>query len=337
MKCVVLGGTLVGILCFGGLIFVAGRPRTAIAQAEAAPAVFASGCQDLDRDGYGLGCAKGPDCNDRDPTIFPGNSEICNLRDDDCNGLVDDAVSCGAVVYDPQPVEVAASTLYMGTAPNQGAADEHPQHQVDIAGFAIDRYEVTNERYAACVKASVCRPPKLSSSAKRQAYFGVPEFARYPVVFVGWAEANQFCHWDGGRLPTEAEWELAARGPAPSQRTFPWGDEAPDCTKANMGGEGSCVGDTDLVGRRPWGASPWGAMDLAGNVWEWTSDWYDANYYKNSPKRDPQGPAQGKLKVMRGGCWMSGADSLRVSCRKAELPDTWAPNVGFRCVREGGR
>ena len=104
-----------------------------------------------------------------------------------------------------------------------------------------------------------------------------------------------------------------------------------------MGGPVGCLGDTDLVGRRPAGASPWDVMDLAGNVWEWTADWYDRSYYSSSPERDPQGPSHGTLKVMRGGCWASGSDSLRVSCRKAELPATWAPNVGFRCVRsEGG-
>jgi len=225
----------------------------------------------------------------------------------------------------------------MGSPPDQGAADERPLHRVQLSAFAIDRYEVTNERYGACVKAGACSPPTLRSSAKRERYFDQPEFSHYPVVFVSWQQADSFCRWDQGRLPTEAEWELAARGPAPSTRVFPWGDEPADCTKTNMGGARSCVGDTDLVGRRPAGASPWGVMDMAGNVWEWTADWYDAEYYSSSPVRDPRGPTGGRLKVMRGGCWASGADSLRVSCRKAELPGTWAPNVGFRCVRPEGR
>ncbi len=99
-----------------------------------------------------------------------------------------------------------------------------------------------------------------------------------------------------------------------------------------MGGPGSCVGDTDRVGRRPEGASAFGVADMAGNVWEWTADWYDPVYYEHSPSSDPEGPASGALKVMRGGCFVSGADSLRVSCRKAELPSTWAYNVGVRCA-----
>jgi formylglycine-generating enzyme required for sulfatase activity len=96
------------------------------------------------------------------------------------------------------------------------------------------------------------------------------------------------------------------------------------------------VQDTDRVGMRPAGNSPYGAMDMAGNVWEWVSDWYAADYYKASPARDPRGPGAGTLKVMRGGCWDSGAANLRVSCRKAELPKAWADNVGFRCAYVGG-
>jgi formylglycine-generating enzyme required for sulfatase activity len=293
-------------------------------------------CQDNDGDGYGVGCEAGNDCNDSDAQIHPGQAEKANLRDDDCNALVDEGLG-RALPLDARPVRVAASALLMGSPPDQGAADEHPMHRVDVSAFWIDRYEVTNARYAACMKAGACSRPALASSAKRESYLYAPEFGNYPVVFVSWEQADAFCRWDRGRLPTEAEWELAARGAAPSMRVFPWGDEPADCTKANMGGPAGCLGDTDLVGRRTAGISPWGAMDMAGNVWEWTADWYDAGYYAASPDRDPRGPSRGTLKVMRGGCWASGSDSLRVSCRKAELPGTWAPNVGLRCVRpEGG-
>ena len=223
-------------------------------------------------------------------------------------------------------VDVPAGTFPMGS--ETGAADESPVHRVSGSAFAMDRYEVTNARYAACVQAEVCSPPALTSSFKRPAYFGVAEFADYPVVHVSWGQANAFCAWAGGRLPTEAEWERAARGTADA-RTFPWGDSAPDCNKANFAG---CVGDTDRVGRRPAGQSPYGAFDMAGNVWEWTADWYEAAYYSRSPEQEPKGPDMGHLKVMRGGCWVSGANSLRATCRKAELPGLWAPNVGFRCV-----
>jgi eukaryotic-like serine/threonine-protein kinase len=303
------------------------------ALAAARKTVPAPGCHDEDGDGYGLGCTAGPDCNDHDATIHPGAVELCNYRDDDCNGLVDDSPACKAPPVDRSRVSVPAGRFEMGSEPGEGHADEQPRHKVKLPAYRLDRNEVTNREYEACVKAGRCAPPALLSSHRRPEYFGDPRFADYPVIFVDWNQAAAFCKFAGGRLPTEAEWEMAARGQGPaSQRTYPWGNERPDCARANMGGDGSCVGDTDRVGRRELGKSPFGANDMAGNVWEWTSDWYDKSYYSKSPSTNPTGPQTGRLKVMRGGCWVSGADSLRVSCRKAELPSSWAYNVGFRCV-----
>ena len=223
-------------------------------------------------------------------------------------------------------IEVPEGSFLMGS--DAGAADEQPAHRVSGSAFLMDRYEVTNARYAGCVNAGGCSTPALASSFTRPAYFGAAKFADYPVVHVSWSQAASFCAWAGGRLPTEAEWERAARGTADA-RIYPWGGSPPDCTKANFTG---CVGDTDRVGQRPAGQSPYGAFDMAGNVWEWTADWYEAGYYSRSPDQDPAGPDAGQMKVMRGGCWVSGANSLRATCRKAELPGLWAPNVGFRCV-----
>lgn len=223
-------------------------------------------------------------------------------------------------------VGVSAGRFMMGS--DTGAADERPVHAVSGSAFTMDRYEVTNQRYSECVQSGACSPPALLSSFTRPSYFSERQFADFPVVHVSWGQAASFCAWAGGRLPTEAEWERAARGTADS-RTFPWGETAPDCSKANFAG---CVGDTDRVGRRPAGQSPYGVFDMAGNVWEWTADWYEAGYYGRSPENDPAGPDSGHLKVMRGGCWVSGTSSLRSTCRKAELPGLWAPNVGFRCV-----
>jgi formylglycine-generating enzyme required for sulfatase activity len=283
-------------------------------------------CTDEDGDGYGMGCSAGPDCNDHDPAMHPGATEICNFKDDNCNGLVDELPTCTAPPIDPVLVRVPAGAFSMGS--EGGAPDERPVHRVSGAAFLMDRYEVTNARYAACVQAGACAPPALTSSSRRPSYYGVPDYADYPVIHVSWSQAAQFCAWADGRLPTEAEWERAARG-TESPRTFPWGESQPDCSKANMAG---CVGDTDRVGRRLAGQSPYGAFDMAGNVWEWTADWYEAGYYARSPEQEPMGPDAGMLKVMRGGCWVSGGSSLRTTCRKAELPATWAPNVGFRCV-----
>ncbi|OGQ85368.1 MAG: hypothetical protein A2289_01420 [Deltaproteobacteria bacterium RIFOXYA12_FULL_58_15] len=287
-------------------------------------------CYDHDGDGFGNGCAAGADCNDHNPNVNPGRKEVCDFVDNDCNALVDDAPQCPQPSHQLERLAVRGGPFIMGS--DEGAADELPTHDVLVSSFHLDRFEVTNARYRACVLAGVCDPPALRSSRHRPQYFDADDFANYPAIFVSWHQANAFCHWAGGRLPTEAEWEMAARGPAPSTRTYPWGDEAPDCSRSNFGGDRGCVGDTDLVGRRPLGNSPHGAMDMAGNVWEWVADWYEAEYYTNSPLKNPQGPEQGNLKVMRGGCWESETSSLRVSCRKAELPKAWADNVGFRCA-----
>ena len=313
------------ILAAAGVVGLAARAHT-IARAGSPAAVAASGCTDLDGDGYGIGCAAGPDCNDRDPAIHPGAIETCNFKDDDCNGLVDESPGCAAPVIDESPVHVPLGSFLMGS--EAGAADEKPVHRVTVSAFVMDRDEVTNARYQACVAKGACTAPTLPSSSTRARYFDDPAFADYPVIFVSWMQARAFCAFAGGRLPTEAEWERAAAG-SDAPRTYPWGDSPPDCAKANYA---PCVGDTDRVGRRLAGQSPYGALDMAGNVWEWTADWYDAAYYRTSPSQDPSGPATGSLKVMRGGCWASGESTLRTTCRKASLPASWAPNVGFRCV-----
>ncbi len=297
--------------------------------ATAAPTPASASCLDEDGDGYGQGCSKGPDCNDHDPGVHPGAVEVCDFKDNNCNALADEAPSCAAPKLNPARVKVPAGTFGMGA--DDGAPDEKPVHTVSGAAFEMDRYEVTNSKYAACVTAGRCTPPSLSSSKLRPQYFTDARFADYPVIFVSWSQASAYCSYAGGRLPTEAEWERAAKG-TEGPRTYPWGNGAADCSKANFSG---CVGDTDLVGRREAGASPYGAMDMAGNVWEWTADYYDPGFYAKSPAQDPKGPSTGKLRVMRGGCWVSGASSLRTTCRKAELPDSWAPNVGFRCVYGG--
>jgi formylglycine-generating enzyme required for sulfatase activity len=235
---------------------------------------------------------------------------------------------------DAGPVTVPAGPFVMGS--ERGAVDERPVHTVDLPRFRLDRFEVTNGRYRRCVEKGLCTRPALPTSHLRARYFDDPAFDDFPVIFVSWAQADRFCRFAGGRLPSEAEWEKSARGAAPDVREFPWGDEPPDCLRANMGGANGCVGDTDRVGQRPAGASPFGALDMAGNVWEWVGDWYAPDYYRASPASDPRGPGSGNLKVMRGGCWESGASSLRVSCRRAELPAAWADNVGFRCAYPAG-
>jgi formylglycine-generating enzyme required for sulfatase activity len=233
-------------------------------------------------------------------------------------------------------VDVPAGPFTMGSDKGQPGAnpDESPAHRPMIRPFRIDRHEVTNQRYRRCVEAGACTAPISTASKTRRRYFDGARYDEFPVVNVTWYQAQAFCRWDGGRLPTEAEWEKAARG-VRDRRVYPWGDRRPDCSLANFGGPDGCGGDTAEVGARPAGRSPYGAHDMAGNVWEWVSDWYDSAFYRRSPSRDPRGPRWGSFKVMRGGCFDTAPDGLRVSCRNHDLPTSAQPNVGFRCARAG--
>ena len=206
--------------------------------------------------------------------------------------------------------------------------NERPQHTVYLDAYFIDKYEVTNARYKTCVDADACEPPQAANSFTRAVYFGNPEFADYPVIQVTWFQASAFCAWEGKRLPTEAEWEKAARGT--DGRIYPWGDQAPTQELANFDGN---VGDTTPVGSYPAGASPYGVMDMAGNVWEWVNDWYENSYYSQSPSDNPQGPASGESRVLRGGSWNDIDDDVHSASRSFNLPANWNLYGGFRCVR----
>jgi formylglycine-generating enzyme required for sulfatase activity len=222
-----------------------------------------------------------------------------------------------------EQVFVPAGSFMMGS--EDGEENELPVHEVTLNGFWLDRTEVTNAQYAACVVDGVCSPPDDSSSGTRDSYYGNPAYANHPVIYVSWEGAAAFAAWAGGRLPTEAEWEYAARGPeAP---TWPWGDEPPTCELLNYLG---CVGDTSEAGSYPGGASWIEALDMAGNVWEWVNDRYDGDYYANSPTVNPPGPDAGDLRVVRGGSWLNDDQGTRAAYRTTTTRTAGTDLIGFR-------
>ena len=240
--------------------------------------------------------------------------------------------------FTPNPadmVSVSAGAFQMGCDPahNGGyspcTTDEIKLHTVYLSSYQIDKYEVTNSQYAQCVAAGYCALPGSLQSATRNSYYGNATYANYPVVYVSWYDAANYCAWDGKRLPTEAEWEKAARGT--SLKAYPWGDTSPSCSLTNY--ESACAADTTMVGSYPAGISPYGAYDMAGNVWEWVNDWYKAEYYNSSPSSNPQGPTSGVQKVRRGGAGNYVAEFLRVADRGRPYPDHKIAFGGFRCAK----
>ncbi|MFO0774241.1 MAG: formylglycine-generating enzyme family protein [Nitrospiraceae bacterium] len=223
-------------------------------------------------------------------------------------------------------VTVPAGAFRMGTDSLQGLEDERPAHTVWVDTFRIDRTEVTTARYAGFLAATKRPPPDGWETVV------LSRHGRKPVIGVSWDDAQAFCAWEGKRLPTEAEWEKAARGT--DDRRYPWGNAEPTADRANFGLGARFSYDQVLlpVGARPAGAGPFGAEDLAGNVWEWVQDWYGAAYYEASPEKNPPGPETGTLKVVRGGSWSDLPKYLVTYGRFRLPPETRNSFTGFRCA-----
>ncbi len=222
-------------------------------------------------------------------------------------------------------VYVPAGDFNMGSL--AGFPDEQPVHTVYLDAYWIDRTEVTNAMYARCVAAGACLYPMIKHSNTHFGYYYSLEYANYPVIGLKWSSAETYCAWAGRRLPTEAEWEKAARGT--DGRNYPWGNGGPSSGLLNFNNP---AGDTTSVGSYRFGASPYGALDMAGNVTEWVADWYAAGYYGISPSSNPTGPATGQYRGLRGGSWHSDEYSVRSADRRWIEPDSREITVGFRCV-----
>jgi serine/threonine-protein kinase len=223
------------------------------------------------------------------------------------------------------------------------AYPEIPVNTVYLDGYWLDKYEVTTGQYKLCVDAGVCNVPHRIDSMTRPLYYGNPDYSNYPVIWINWSMALAYCEWAGRKLPSEAEWEKAARGT--DERRFPWGNDPVDGTRANFcdincllainnPGFNDGYADTAPVGSFPRGASPFGALDMAGNVWEWTSTLVRPYPYNANDGREvlQENPNVGGERVWRGGPWSDGVWWMRSALRYRSKDWYWYFNLGFRCA-----
>jgi formylglycine-generating enzyme len=218
--------------------------------------------------------------------------------------------------------------------------DERPRHTVYLKEYWIDRYETTNADYMGFVLATGARSALDNSCETKGCKDGnlwdgisFPKaISKQPVIQVSWHDAEAYCRWRGKRLPTEAEWEKAARGP--SGKLYPWGNELVSSDHAVYKKKWQGVRTLSPVGTHPKGDSTYGIHDMTGNVWEWVSDWYQLDYYRNSPLRNPQGSLDGKYKIVRGGSWINNPDTLHSAFRRWSFPEVRFNDTGFRCAKD---
>jgi len=292
-------------------------------------------------------------CDDKDPCTV----DVCGGNGQCSNNPGIDGIACtsakkagfcvtGKCTAAPKGmVFVPAGELPMGCnkALDPGcSADEKPQHKLTLKGFWIDRFEATAGDYKACIDAGNCKAP---SGSGKTCNHGVKARLSHPINCIDHAAAAAFCAHLGKRLPTEAEWEIAARGGCKawptdcekSQPRFPWGLSVATCTYTVMksdAGDGCGVGTTRGIGTYTKDSSALGIRDLGGNVAEWTNDWYDAGYYAKSPAADPPGPVTATMRVVRGGHFASDASDVRAGNRHPTAPTAALPTIGVRCAQD---
>lgn len=214
----------------------------------------------------------------------------------------------------------------MGSKPGDGHPDENPQRLIFLDAYTIAKYEVTVGQYAEYLKSSRAEPPDFWERVNAK------EHANRPVIGVDWLGAQEYCKFYGKRLPTEAQWEKAARGT--DGRKYPWGEDDPNAQHANYARDVTFSYGNSLtaVGSYEEGKSPYGIYDMVGNVWEWVNDWYGKMYYETASAKNPTGPDEGDYVVIRGGSWSKRPAVARVAGRMYLMPSQRANSVGFRCV-----
>ena len=242
-----------------------------------------------------------------------------------------EATALAGYVTDKDDVEmilIPAGPFIMGSDDENALSASKPAHEVILSEFWIDRYEVSNAQYAKCVAAKVCTEPKDLSSSMRGDYYTNEAYANYPVIHVDYYQATAYCIWAGKRLPTEAEWEKAARGE--EAQLYPWGNKLPAEIPAQINLFEK--GDTAPVDAFPEGASPYGVYNMEGNVWEWTADQYDPYYYSTSPDSDPKAFTSGNDYVIRGFSWAYPFSRLEIYVRNSAYILNHTYDLGFRCA-----
>ena len=220
-------------------------------------------------------------------------------------------------------VYIPAGEFLMG---DNDSPRSSPAHKVHLEAYWMDRVEVTNAMYQKCVKAGGCALPDVHFDP----YYGKWAYRDHPVVYINWFQAQAYCKWAGRRLPTEVEWEKAARGT--DGRKYPWGDEAPTPRLANF--DEALIQQAISSYRYPSGASPFGVLNMSGNVREWLADWFDPNYYEYSPYTNPKGPEAGTERALRSGSYAEDRRQIAVYVRLRHSPDSAGLNRGFRCAQD---
>ena len=233
---------------------------------------------------------------------------------------------------DAPMVLIPAGEFLMGSPDDEGGKNEHPRHRVYLDAYSMDRFEVTFSRYAKFLQSTGRQAPRDWAQVK------ISKHSDRPAVGVSWNDAETYCRWAGKWLPTEAEWEEAARGT--DERAYPWGNEQPTPRLANFVKESTIIENVydkflAPVDSYERGKSPYGLHHMAGNVWEWTADWYDEDFYAKSPQRNPTGSSNDTgVKVIRGGSWRDVPGHVRSAHRGWATPATRVDHLGFRCAQD---